>query len=150
MTALLLVIAQRYDSGETSVEKMTWTDAMFVGLLQVVAIVPGVSRSGSTIFAGLFRGLRREDAARFSFLIAIPAICGAVVLTGYKIYQGEGGSNEPSVLAVGAVIAFLVGILALRSLIWLVINRRLHWFAWYCALAGAATVTWQIAKSIVA
>lgn len=145
-TAALLLYAQRHDSGETPVDKVGRLDALIIGLFQVVAIVPGISRSGSTISSGLLRGLRREDAARFSFFIAIPAISGAVVLTSYKIYKGQAGGTELSHLALGAAVSCIVGIFALLALIRVVTNRRLHWFAIYCAVAGGATLIWQAAK----
>ncbi len=144
VTAALLTVAHRANRGEREWETMSWKTAGVVGLFQAVAIVPGISRSGSTISAGLFLGLRRDEAARFSFLIAIPAIAGAVVLTGKDILAGEGGGNSLAVLLIGAVVSFVVGLLALRWLIRLVNQQRLHWFAWYCAAAGTLTVGWQL------
>ncbi len=108
--------------------------ALIVGVVQGVAIIPGISRSGSTIVAALFCGVGREDAARFSFLLSLPAVAGAVVLH----LKHLGGETAPAVgpLAVGAVAALLSGLLALRLLVPLVKRGRLHWFAVYLVPAG--------------
>jgi undecaprenyl-diphosphatase len=143
VTAGLLIMAHRAQPGEGKAETMSWPSVAVVSLSQALAIVPGISRSGSTISSGLMCGLRREEASRFSFLIAIPAIAGAVVWTGVKIFRGEGGGHSIDVLLIGAVVAFLVGLLALRWLIRIVTAGRLHWFAWYCAVVGSLTVIWQ-------
>jgi undecaprenyl-diphosphatase len=146
VTAAMLALAERTAGGEATIHQMTTRQAGIIGLFQAVAILPGVSRSGSTISAGLLTGLKPEDAARFSFLIAIPAIGGAVVLTTKHMLEGKGGDNPPAVLLAGAAVAFLVGWVSLRALIGLIRRRRLRWFAWYCALAGAATVAWQVSE----
>ncbi|GAB4152983.1 MAG: undecaprenyl-diphosphate phosphatase [Planctomycetaceae bacterium] len=142
VTAGLLSISQRVRTRDLSSEKLPWTSVVLIGISQAIAIVPGISRSGSTISGGLMCGLRRDEASRFSFLIAIPAIAGAVVWETRKILQGEGGGNSPDVLLLGAMTAFIVGLLALRLLIRMVNAGRLHWFAWYCVVVGTATFTW--------
>ena len=99
---------------------------------------------GSTIAAGVATGLDRENAARFSFLIAIPAIGGATLVQLKNIVGGEESlSGEVGALLLGTVVAFVVGLLALRWLIKVVVADRLHLFAIYCAIAGVATVVWQ-------
>lgn len=146
VTAGLLTWAERAPGGDATTDGMTPKQAGVIGLFQVVALLPGVSRSGSTISAGLLTGLQPDDAARFSFFIAIPAIAGAAVLTARDVVQGGSVSTPLPVLLVGAGVAFLVGWVSLRGLLGLVRRRQLKWFAWYCALAGAATVIWQLAK----
>jgi len=144
LTAGLLFCGQRADRDELSLPSVGWKRSVVIGLFQAVAIVPGVSRSGSTIAGGLIVGLRRDAATTFSFLIAIPAIAGAVVLTAKDIFEGQGGDNSLGVLAVGAFVSFVIGFFALRWLIRLVSQRKLHWFAWYCLCAGTAAVLWQL------
>jgi undecaprenyl-diphosphatase len=148
LTAGLLALAERAAGGETTVRDLSPKQAALIGLFQAVAILPGVSRSGSTIAGGMLTGVEPEDAARFSFLIAIPAIGGAVVLTSRSMLDGSGGANPLPVLLAGAVVAFLVGWASLRGLIGLIRRRQLRWFAWYCAVVGAATVVWQLAERV--
>ena len=110
------------------------SDALVVGLAQGIAIVPGISRSGSTIVAGLLVGLDRELAARYSFLLSVPAIGGAALL---KLHDGAGGTPVavlPTVL--GCVAAGLVGFGALKALIPLVARGRLYIFAPYVLLVA--------------
>jgi len=109
--------------------------SLAVGLSQAVAILPGVSRSGMTISAGLLAGLGRESAARFSFLLSIPAILGAALL---DLTGGDGiGTLDPGVAATGFALSAVTGYFALRLLIRFLAAGRFHLFAWYCwALGG--------------
>ncbi len=148
MTAAFLLVGRWLQNRGPTAEKMTVGSAVMIGLFQAVAIIPGISRSGSTIAAGLACGLKRADAARFSFLIAIPAIGGASVVKMKDFVTGEatlGGNLWPVV--AGTTVAFVVGIVALRWLIRLVVADRLHWFAIYCVVAGLATIVWQLSLS---
>lgn len=148
ITAGFLLAADYTLRGDDSLEAMTPLRAGLIGCFQAVAIVPGISRSGSTISGGLLMGLRPEESARFSFLIAIPAICGAVVFEVKGMLEGKGGANPPAMLLLGAAIAFIVGWVCLRWLLSLVRRRRLRWFAWYCLLVGTATLVWQAVERI--
>ena len=146
-TALLMFLSRYFDGGQKTVEDFGvrprgWIDALIVGLLQCIAPLPGVSRSGSTIFAAMTRGYTRVDAARFSFLIAVPAIGGAVTLHLRSILKGDLGTPLP-VLATGVVVSFLVGLAALEWLLRIVARGRLHWFAWYCLIVGIGVIVWQ-------
>ena len=148
LTAGLLVVGQKMGRGDRSLEGMPMRQALVIGLFQAVAIVPGISRSGSTIAGGLLTGLRRDSAAMFSFFIAIPAISGAAVLIGKDIWQGQGGGNALPVLAVGALTSFVVGFFSLRWLLRLISQRKLHWFACYCALVAVVTILWQLSERL--
>lgn len=145
LTAGFLWVGQRLQSDEKATDTLTFGGALAVGIFQAVAIVPGISRSGSTIAAGLACGLKREAAARFSFLIAIPAIGGASVLelkdllTGEKPFTGDAGA-----LILGMVVSCVVGLLALNWLLRIVAKDKLHWFAIYCVVVGCATIAWQV------
>src|SRR5690606_14570575 len=88
VTAVILAIGQRLERNERPLHDVTFTDALIVGLFQMFALLPGISRSGSTIAAGLLRGLRREAAAAFSFLIAVPVIGGAALLQLKEMLEG--------------------------------------------------------------
>lgn len=145
VTAFLLLLGQRMERGDRSCDEISLLQAVAIGLFQAVAIVPGISRSGSTIAGGLVVGLRRDAAATFSFFIAIPAISGAVVLhLAEAVTKGEWGETSVSALLVGAGTSFVVGYFALRWLLRIVSQRRLHWFAYYCGLAAAATIIWKV------
>lgn len=123
------------DPAGASLAELGIRHAVVVGLMQVVALLPGVSRSGSTITGGLVSGMTREAATRFSFLLSIPAIAGASVLTLGDLAQAS--RYRVLDLAVGVLAAFVAGYLAIRWLVALVARDRLTGFAWYCAAAGA-------------
>jgi undecaprenyl-diphosphatase len=144
ITALLLWAGPRIAKRHDTVSDITLGKAFSIGLFQAIALVPGISRSGSTIAGGMMNGLGPERAASFSFLIAIPAIAGAVVLTVKGLLEGEGGANSPTALLIGMTVSCIVGVVALKWLIRLVSKGRLHRFAWYCAAVGLGTIVWQL------
>lgn len=147
LTSALLFLIPRVERAEQSLEEIPYSTALTVGLFQVIAPLPGVSRSGTTIFGGLVFGLKRDAAARFSFLIAIPAILGAVVLKGKDLYETGTQGTPVGPLIVGTLVAFVVGILSLRWLLKIIATKRLTWFAWYCAVLGIATILWQLTST---
>ncbi len=140
VTAAMLWTLRRVPQGETSYLELSWWKALAIGCFQAFAILPGVSRAGSTIFGARLLGLRNEDSVTFSFLLAIPAILGATVLT-VKDLVDEGTSGEAiTLLAVGAGISFVVGIASLRWLIWWSREGKLHRFAYWCAPVGLLVI----------
>jgi undecaprenyl-diphosphatase len=147
VTAALLTTAQKFERPRFNLKSMPWLTAMIVGLFQAVALVPGISRSGSTISGGLLTGLERDSATRFSFLLAIPVTAGAIMLTvAKKLLKDPTLSVGPGPLLFGIVVAFFVGWVALELLIRVVVRGKLHWFAIYCAIAGCATIAWCLMK----
>ncbi len=138
VTALLLFTSERLYSAERTLNDLNARDVLFIGLAQAVAILPGVSRSGSTIAAGIYRGLPRPAAARFSFLLAAPIVFGAWLkemldqLTSHTTI----GHDMLMPLAVGFVAAALVGYTCIWFLLSLLQQRRLYGFAVYCAAFG--------------
>ncbi|MBL4695081.1 undecaprenyl-diphosphatase UppP [Candidatus Gracilibacteria bacterium] len=120
--------------------KMNWWKALLIGVAQAVAIIPGVSRSGSTIVVGLFAGIKREEAARFSFLLGAPAIFGAGLLTSLKTGGELGVSIGP--LVVGFLSAFIFGLFAVWGLMKFLKKHSLVVFAVYLLIV-AALVWWQ-------
>ena len=144
ITSVLMSLCRRYETGSRTLQEVTSRDAILIGVFQAFAPLPGVSRSGSTIFAGLTRGLSREAAAQFSFLIAIPAILGAVVLHARDMLKlTSTGGEDLSVLGVGVLVSFLVGLVALKWLLKIVAKGQLKWFAWYCLIVGVSVIIWQ-------
>jgi undecaprenyl-diphosphatase len=141
ITSAFLFLATRVREGTRTLDEITARDGLVVGLFQLLAPAPGVSRSGSTILGGLLMGLTREAAAKFSFLIAVPAISGALVLYSKKLLKGDGGEHMAlGPLAAGAAVSFVVGIAAIKVLMAVVVRRKLAGFAWYCLLLGSAVL----------
>jgi len=144
LTSVFLLLGQRLERRDAlPSDRIGMLGALAVGLFQAVAIIPGVSRSGSTIAGGLIVGLDRDSAAKFSFLIAIPAIAGASVLLVSDSLQQSAGERVWGAYCVGAIVSFSVGYLSLRWLLSIVSRRKLHWFSAYCFVVGTATIVWQ-------
>ncbi len=144
ITGLLLFLSDRVKKGKRDKGAMNLTDGIVIGLVQAAALIPGISRSGSTIAFGIFRRLERETAARFSFLLSIPAIAGAAVLKAADMTQIPIG--DLIAMGAGFLSAAGTGFFALK-LLFVVINRTgLGPFAYYCWCAGAATL---IARGIL-
>ena len=136
VTAVLLIIGERAFSGQKPIEKISLLDAIIVGLFQTLALFPGVSRSGSTITAGLLRGLDRAAAARFSFLLGIPAILGAGLLSGLDLMQADDLAAQMPALTAGFVAAAVSGYLCIHFLLNWLRRHSLYPFAIYCAAFG--------------
>jgi undecaprenyl-diphosphatase len=119
---------------------MKWADALWIGAAQALAILPGISRSGATIAAGLRRGFDRAGAARFSFLLGTPAIIGAAALQLLDLLQAGALESQIKVLLMGFASAAVVGYLAIHTLLLYVRKRSLNIFAVYCALFGAVSL----------
>ena len=118
---------------------LPWVDGLIVGLFQILALLPGISRSGVTMVGGLWRGLSHEDGARFAFLLATPVIFAAGVLK-LPTLAGSAGAHIHGQVAVGVVITGLSAYLSVRFLVRWFETRTLRPFAYYCLLAGAASI----------
>jgi undecaprenyl-diphosphatase len=134
VTCLLLVATRRAAVRRHTMAEFSLAAALTIGVIQGVAIIPGISRSGATIALGLILGLSRDTAARFSFLLSIPAICGAALIGAGEL--ASGGGPPPATVALGTAVSALVGYAALWMLVYIVRRGRLHLFAPYCALVG--------------
>lgn len=140
-TAGMLWTSQRFDRGEDALPQISLAQAIAIGMFQALALVPGISRSGSTIVGGQWVGLQREAAATFSFLIAVPVIAGAAVLMAAELLQqGTTTASQWMAYGTGAIVAFVVGVVALRWLLTIISRRRLHHIAWYCLGAGLLAI----------
>jgi len=117
-------------------QEITFTDAMLMGLAQALAVLPGISRSGSTITMGLWRGLDGREAATFSFLLSIPIILGATVLALGDLMAHPPKWQALQGLIIGAVVAYVSGVFAIRWLLGVVRGGRFAQFAYYCWLVG--------------
>lgn len=136
VTALLLYAGERLLSGNLKIEELDGLDALAVGIFQMLALFPGISRSGSTITGGLWRGLDREAAARFSFLLGVPAIAGAGLLAVLDILEAD-ASGQFAIYAATFIAAAVTGYLCIHFLLTWLRNHSLLPFAVYCALFGA-------------
>ena len=139
VTAGLLVTTRFAKPGHIGVRELKVHHALLIGVIQGMAIVPGISRAGSTIALALLLGVERELAARFSFLLSLPAILGAVVL---QLGDDASGHLSAGVLASGFVSAAITGVLALALLVPVVKRGKLHWFAAYLVPMGVCGLIW--------
>lgn len=137
VTAALIVIGEWMASGSKPIEEMTWVDSFMVGVFQAAALFPGVSRSGSTIVGGLLRGLDRPTAARFSFLLGIPAILAAGLSAVRDMLVAGNAGTERIPMLVVFFVAAVVGYGCITWLLKWVRNNSLIPFAIYCTLFGA-------------
>lgn len=144
VTGLLLLGTRVFEREGRDYRNLKPGGSLLIGLFQALALLPGISRSGATIFGGLIAGLDRSSAATFSFLLAIPAIAGATLLELVDLMQGAEQSASPLMLAVGCLIAFVVGLAALRWLFQWIEGGKLHYFAYWCIPLGLAVVAWQL------
>ena len=144
---LLFGMPEKTD-GDLQYEEITYKQALLIGLAQAVAILPGISRSGVTIIAGIAVGMQRKSAATFSFLLAIPVILGASVLKLVpkiaEITTNLNGNNDAFYLILGMIASFLFGIVALWWLLKWLEQGRLQYFAYWCFLVGSLTILWKI------
>jgi len=140
-TAVILTLSERIKPRkEKSVSDMKWTDAAVIGLMQSVAILPGISRSGSTIAGGLYMGLDRKSAADFSFLLSIPAILGSIVLNVPDMISGEIGPIDWTCVIAGMAAAAVSGYFAIRAMLAIVKKKRMRGFALYVAILGVCVL----------
>ncbi|MCK6540098.1 MAG: undecaprenyl-diphosphatase UppP [Anaerolineales bacterium] len=134
--ALLLTLAESLTKKNRTLDSMTWFDALFVGVMQIIAVFPGASRSGTTISGGMFRGFDRPSAARFAFLMSVPVMLAAGGYEVLDVLQMPNLGEFLPLLAVGFVTAAIVGWFAIKWLIGYLSRRSLYVFAVYCAVIG--------------
>lgn len=138
----VIAAAEYYGRQVRRVEQLTWRDGIIVGLAQCLALLPGVSRSGATISAGLFLGMERELAARFGFLLAIPAVFASGLFSLPDAFNpvGEGMSASGPQLLVATVIAFVVGFAAVAWFLRFLVRHSMYWFVGYRVLLGTVVL----------
>ncbi|MDT5107962.1 MAG: undecaprenyl-diphosphatase [Mycobacterium sp.] len=138
----VIAAAEYYGKQTRHVEELTWKDSVIVGLAQCLALVPGVSRSGATISAGLFLGQDRELAARFGFLLAIPAVLASGIFSLPDAFHPvtEGMSATGLQLLVATVIAFVVGFAAVSWFLKFLVRHGMYWFVGYRVILGVAVL----------
>ncbi len=144
LTGALLFISDRVKNNQT--KELDTKKSAIMGIVQAIAILPGISRSGSTIVAGVLLGLPRNKAARFSFIMVLPLILGAGAKS-FKDFldlsEGAQASSPIFEMSMGFIAAFISGLFAIKWMIKLVENSRLSWFAYYCFIVGVVAVSYS-------
>lgn len=128
--------------------KITLGKSFLIGLAQAFAMIPGISRSGSTISTSLYLGISREEAANFSFLMVIPVIGGAMLLQLKEMFEVGVSDAQITSLLVGFFTAFISGYYALKYLIIILKKRGFHYFAYYCWLVGGIGLVWFLTQGV--
>lgn len=140
ITGTILFVAERMNRSNKTVKEMKFRNAVFVGIMQGIAICPGISRSGSTLFGGLISGLNKEFAVKFAFLISIPSILGSVIMEAPDAFREGMDISLIGPVAVGVVVSALSGLFAIKAMIKLVSNKRLIGFSVYTWVLGIAVI----------
>ena len=143
-TGIILFVAERMGKSDKGPMEMKWRHAIFIGIMQGIAICPGVSRSGSTLFGSLISGLKREFAVEFVFLISIPSILGSVVMEMPKALAEGMDAAMVGPLIVGVILAALSGIFAIKAMIKVVSNKRLIGFTIYVWIVAACVLGYSL------
>jgi undecaprenyl-diphosphatase len=138
--SLIFIVAERFTVARRPLESLAFVDALVMGIAQAVALLPGISRSGITISAGLYQGIRRADATRFSFLLATPVIVGAGAKTLLDARKAAALFAAPDVLAVGFILSFLSGLLAVAFMVRFLRTHSLVWFVPYRLVVAAFAI----------
>ena len=146
IAAVVLWLADRWGPRTHTIERLTFRGAIGIGTAQALALIPGVSRSGISISAGLFAGLDRSDAVRYSFLMATPITALAVAYELFKLVRGDVGAVEVGPLLVGVVAAFVSGMLAIAVLLRYVRTRSFTVFVVYRIVLAAAVLAFFLSR----
>lgn len=140
VTGTIIYASSKVRGGKKEVGRISIIDGLIIGLGQACAVFPGLSRSGATIATGLFRGLERESAARFSFLLSIPAILGAQVLAFGDLFVVQAASTPLWIMAAGMLVSAITGYLAIKLLLSFIKQGRLIVFSYYTWAVGLLVI----------
>ena len=140
--AAVMFAAERLGSRRRAEDSVTWMDAALIGCAQACALIPGVSRSGSTISVGMFLGLRRDAAARFTFLLAIPATLAAAGKESLELGRMGVSAANAQLMIIGVVVSGIVGYLTIKYFLRFLAGNRLDVFAYYRWALAAVTFVW--------
>ena len=144
ITGFLLIFAEKIGEGNRGIRQMNYRNAIFIGLVQGVAICPGISRSGSTLFGSLICNLDRKFAVKFVFLISIPSILGSAVLETPAAIEAGVTAAEIGPILVGMLVAAVSGLIAIKTMIKIVSNKKLSYFSYYVWAVGLFVVLYGI------
>lgn len=144
ITGFLLVFAERMGEGNRGIQQMNFRNAIFIGIVQGVAICPGISRSGSTLFGSLICNLDRKFAVKFVFLISIPSIMGSAILETPAAIDAGVTAAEVGPILVGMLVAAVSGLIAIKTMIKIVSDKKLSYFSYYVWVLGLIVVLYGI------
>lgn len=144
ITGFMLVIAERIGHANRGIEQMNYRNALFIGFVQGIAITPGISRSGSTLFGSLLCNLDRRFAVKFVFLLSIPSILGSAVMEAPEAFASGVDMAQLGPILVGMAVAAVSGLVAIKTMIKIVSNKKLSYFSYYVWVLGAAVVLYSI------
>lgn len=148
-TSVILMLSDKKCNGDKLPENITVKDSVIVGIFQGFALLPGVSRSGSTICGGLFSGFSRDTAVKYSFILGIPAILGGCILEIKDAVEMNTVDVELLPFIVGMIVAAVVGILAIKMVSWLVNSKKFKIFAYYTFILGIVVISIAIFEKAV-
>ncbi|MBR3645895.1 MAG: undecaprenyl-diphosphate phosphatase [Lachnospiraceae bacterium] len=149
ITGVILLISDNVEGGVKTPKRTTYTDAVIMGIVQGFATLPGISRSGSTITAGVALGLRRDFAVKYSFIMSIPAILGAAVLKVGNMIDEPVESSQLTSYLIGMLVSAVVGYICIKTLLVLLKGRRFKYFAYYCFAVGGISIVWYIGSILL-
>jgi len=143
VTGFILLVGDKLANYDREITNFKWLNAVFVGIAQGIAIIPGISRSGSTITASLIQGLKKEEAARFSFILSVPVIAGAGLLkVGEAFNTGVNNFNTTAII-LGVISAIISGYVAIRYFIYILKKQKLIYFSYYCWIIGTIILLYE-------
>ncbi len=145
ITGILLLLSDKAGSGNKHPKQVTYREAGIIGVVQGFATFPGISRSGSTITACLLCGFDKSFAVRYSFIMSIPAVLGAVILQLKDITSLSITGQEALYYVIGTLVAAVVGYICIKTMLVLVRGKKYKYFAYYCFLVGAFSILWELA-----
>lgn len=149
VTAAILLLSEKAPKKQKTEENATWLDALLVGVAQCFAVLPGLSRSGTTICAGLFRGFSREFAVRFAFIMSLPVVFGANVLELIDAVQTPPAQAVPLYIYVAGILtAMIAGLAAIRLVRFVSKSGNFRPFSVYCAIIGVVTIVVSLIKMV--
>lgn len=143
---IIIYLFDKYMKQNKNFKKMNYLDALIIGISQVFALIPGFSRSGTTIAAGRARGLNREDAAKFSFYLSAPVVLGAVVLNIFDANVIASITSNASIFIIGVLVAFISGLLCIEFLLKYIKNNNFKIFMYYRVIMGIVVILVSILK----
>lgn len=143
ITGFLLVLAERTGNSNRGIDKMNFRNALFIGTVQGIAICPGISRSGSTLFGSLICNLDRKFAVKFVFLISIPSILGSAIMETPEATKAGFDMAQLGPVLVGMAVAAVSGLIAIKTMIKIVSDKKLSYFSYYVWALGAAVVIYS-------
>ena len=143
ITGFLLVFAEKINTGNRGIKQMNCRNAIFIGVVQGIAICPGISRSGSTLFGSLVCNLDRKFAVKFVFLISIPSILGSAILETPAAIEAGVTASQLGPVIWGMAVAAISGLVAIKGMIKIVSDKKLSWFSYYVWALGLAVVIYS-------